>query len=63
LTRLGANNAHHKFEHLCRNLAKSKVVTNVISSTGPVSSLGDQGIDFRSYKVFFDTKKEDHPEF
>src|SRR6266481_552679 len=51
LSQLGARNAHHEFEHLCRELARRRICPNILPATGPVSGGGDQGADFESYKV------------
>jgi hypothetical protein len=51
LSELGADNAHHDFEHLCRHLTRRKVCPNIVPATGPVSAGGDQGADFETYKV------------
>lgn len=51
LSQLSARNAHHEFEHLCRELARRRICPNILPATGPVSGGGDQGADFESYKV------------
>jgi hypothetical protein len=48
---LPALNKHHDFEHLCRAVARVCLKINVIPSTGPVGSGGDQGRDFESYPL------------
>jgi len=50
LADLDGLNAHHEFEHLCRQLAMRRVATNVLPATGPVSAGGDQGRDFETYR-------------
>jgi hypothetical protein len=51
LSELGALNAHHEFEHLARYLARARVAMNILPATGPVSSGGDGGRDFETYKT------------
>jgi hypothetical protein len=51
LSQLGTRNAHHEFEHLCRELTRRRICPNILPATGPVSGGGDQGADFESYKV------------
>ncbi len=46
---LGARNAQHDFEHLCRHVARGRIAANVLPATGPVSARGDQSRDFESY--------------
>ncbi|MET4252973.1 hypothetical protein [Bradyrhizobium sp. LA6.7] len=50
LGELSARNAHHEFEHLCRYLAKARIHSNILPATGPVSSGGDQGRDFETFR-------------
>ncbi|WP_024805636.1 hypothetical protein [Nocardia sp. BMG51109] len=52
LSRLAGNNGHHEFEHLCRWIAKRRLVSNVLPATGPVSSGGDQGRDFETFHTY-----------
>jgi len=52
LDQLGARNAHHEFEHLCRHLARARICSNILPSTGPVSAGGDQGRDFETFRTF-----------
>jgi hypothetical protein len=49
---LGADNAHHQFEHLCRHLARRRIASNVLPATGPVSAGGDQGRDFETFRTY-----------
>ncbi|MFF2367832.1 hypothetical protein ACFVU0_34670 [Streptomyces sp. NPDC058122] len=49
LTRLGSHNAHHQFEDLCLAVARKRLASNLMPSTGPVSSGGDQGRDAETY--------------
>ena len=51
LANLGAENAHHDFEHVCRNFSRLRLGLNIMPATGPVSSGGDQGRDFETYEV------------
>jgi len=52
LSHLAENNAHHDFEHLCRYLARARICSNILPSTGPVSSGGDQGADFETFLTY-----------
>ena len=52
LNNLGAQNRHHDFEVICRHFSRSRLGLNILPATGPVSSGGDQGRDFETYKVF-----------
>src|SRR5208337_4502451 len=63
LSELGERNAHHEFEHLCRNLTRKRICPNIIPSTGPVSAGGDKGIDFESYPVIGTENERDFPSF
>lgn len=49
LGEMGAQNAHHEFEHLARHIAKLRLYSNILPATGPVSSGGDGGRDFETY--------------
>lgn len=51
LSQLSALNAHHEFEHLCRNLARIRICSNILPATGPVTSGGDQGRDFETHET------------
>lgn len=42
-------NAHHSFEDLCRQVARQRLVSNVLPATGPVAGGGDQGRDFETF--------------
>lgn len=59
LSQLGASNGHHEFEHLCRHLAREAITPNILPATGPVSSGGDQGRDFETFKTFIQRKPKD----
>ncbi len=52
LSQLAETNSHHEFEHLCRHLARARICSNIIPATGPVSSGGDQGRDFETFKTY-----------
>lgn len=49
LAELGANNAHHEFEHMARHLARARIASNIVPATGPVSAGGDGGRDFETF--------------
>ncbi|MEU6032998.1 hypothetical protein ABZ825_39430 [Streptomyces tauricus] len=49
LARLGSHNAHHQFEDLCLAVARKRLASNLMPSTGPVSSGGDQGRDAETH--------------
>lgn len=51
LSQLSARNAEHEFENLAFELARLRVVPNLLPATGPVQAGGDQGRDFESYRV------------
>lgn len=52
LSQLPVNNAHHDFEHLCRQLVRRRICSNVLPATGPVSGGGDQGRDFETFRTY-----------
>jgi len=52
LDQLRVRNAHHEFEHLCRDLARLRICSNILPATGPVSAGGDQGRDFETYRTY-----------
>lgn len=52
LGNVAADNEHHSFEHLCRQVAKRRIASNVIPATGPVSAGGDQGRDFETFRTY-----------
>jgi len=54
LDQLSAKNKHHDFEHLCRQLTRKKICSNVLPATGPVSAGGDQGMDFETFRTYLD---------
>jgi hypothetical protein len=49
LHNLGARNAHHDFEELCRQFAQARIASNILPATGPVSAGGDQGRDAETF--------------
>lgn len=49
---LDGENDHHAFEHLCRELAKRRIASNIRPATGPVSAGGDQGRDFETFHTY-----------
>jgi hypothetical protein len=52
LSLLSGENGHHTFEHVCREVAKRRVVSNVLPATGPVSAGGDHGRDFETFRTY-----------
>ncbi|WP_225370295.1 hypothetical protein [Methanobrevibacter arboriphilus] len=52
LAQLSSNNEHHKFEDICRHLTRSRICSNILPATGPVTSGGDQGRDFESFSTY-----------
>lgn len=52
LTQLRAQNKHHEFEHLTRHFARLRICEHILPATGPVSSGGDQGRDFETYRSY-----------
>ncbi len=63
LNRLPAENAHHQFELMCKDLAKENIMENIIPATGPVARIGDQGRDFLSFKTYLDDNLEENSNF
>lgn len=59
LDQLGARNAHHEFEHLCRHFSREAITPNILPATGPVSAGGDQGRDFETFTTFIAGKPKD----
>ncbi len=55
LGQLSAHNGHHEFEKLCFWLTKERLCRDVLPATGPVSSGGDQGRDFETFRTFLST--------
>jgi hypothetical protein len=52
LSQLRSQNKHHDFEHLARHFARLRICENILPATGPVSSGGDQGRDFETYRSY-----------
>jgi len=63
LTDLTSRNAAHPFEELCRHFARARLVSNVLPATGPVSSGGDQGRDFETFRTFLREELGPHGAF
>ncbi|MGD0856988.1 MAG: hypothetical protein ABSA18_14485, partial [Dehalococcoidia bacterium] len=55
LEQLSSRNGQHEFEHLCRNVARLRICSNILPSTGPVSAGGDQGRDFETFRTYLQT--------
>ncbi len=55
LGQLSAHNEQHDFEHLCRHLARSRICSNILPATGPVSAGGDQGRDFETFRTYLNS--------
>jgi hypothetical protein len=49
LANLGARNAHHDFEELCRQFAQARIASNILPATGPVAAGGDEGRDAETF--------------
>lgn len=49
LAEMAERNAHHEFEHLCREVAAARIASNILPATGPVARGGDQGRDFETF--------------
>lgn len=52
LEQLSAQNQHHEFEQMCRHIARSRICSNILPATGPVSVGGDQGRDFETFRTY-----------
>jgi hypothetical protein len=52
LDEMSRENGHHAFENLCRELARARVVSNILPATGPVAGRGDQGRDFETFRTY-----------
>lgn len=52
LSQLRSQNRHHEFEHLCRELARARLVSNILPATGPVAGSGDQGRDIETFHTY-----------
>ena len=51
LEQLSAQNAQFEFEHLCRQLARHRICSNILPASGPVGAGGDQGRDFETFST------------
>lgn len=49
---LSAQNGSLQFEDICRHLSRARICSNILPSTGPVQSGGDQGRDFESFYTY-----------
>ena len=52
LSQLRVQNRHHDFEHLCQDLARLRIASNILPATGPVAGSGDQGRDFETFYTY-----------
>ena len=52
LSDLPSENAAHRFEDLCRHVARARLAANLLPATGPVGAGGDQGRDFETYRTY-----------
>ncbi len=52
LSEVSTRNEHHTFEHLCQEVAKARICSNVVPATGPVTAGGDQGRDLETFKTY-----------
>lgn len=52
LSQVRVLNGHHDFEHLCRDLTRARIVSNVLPATGPVAGSGDQARDFETFYTY-----------
>lgn len=63
LASLSAENGHHQFEHVCRQLARATIARNILPATGPVSAGGDQGRDFETFVSYLAEELGPHEVF
>lgn len=63
LDNLGARNAHHDFEELCRQFAQARIASNILPATGPVSAGGDQGRDAETFHTVLKVELGPHGAF
>jgi hypothetical protein len=63
LSRMSARNAHHDFEHLCREVARERIAINILPATGPVAGSGDQGRDFETFRSHLANELGEHGGF
>ena len=52
LSELPSENGAHRFEDLCRHVARARLAANLLPATGPVGVGGDQGRDFETYRTY-----------
>jgi hypothetical protein len=63
LANLGARNAHHTFEEICRHFAQQRIAANILPATGPVAAGGDQGRDFETFRSYLRDELGPHGAF
>ena len=63
LSELPSENAAHRFEDLCRHVARGRLAANVLPATGPVGAGGDQGRDFETYRTYLTAQLGPHGGF
>src|SRR4051812_32349096 len=63
LAQMPVHNAHHTFEDICRHLTRQFICSNVLPATGPVSSGGDQGRDFETFRSYLQQELGVHGAF
>lgn len=63
LSELSSDNAHQRFEDLCRNFARERLVPNILPATGPVGVGGDQGRDFETFRSYMREELGPHGAF
>lgn len=63
LDELSAENGHHTFEQICREVARARLATNLIPATGPVAGGGDSGRDFETFKSYLPQELGAHSAF
>jgi len=63
LDELSAENGHHTFEHICREVARARLASNLLPATGPVAAGGDAGRDFETFKSYLPRELGEHSAF
>jgi hypothetical protein len=63
LSELSAENGHHTFEHICREVARARIASNLLPATGPVSAGGDGGRDFETFRSYLPKELGEHNAF
>lgn len=58
LSELKAKNEHHRFEDLCRALARLTICERILPATGPVAGSGDQGRDFETFRTYLSSSPQ-----